>query len=190
VAGESVTLRCKTTGADVVELDGAAVAPSGEKEFRPTTTTTYGLVARNTSSGEEAQQSVEVTVLDTPQPVRIETLAAEPATIAAGESTTLSWRVIHPTTLDLDGEPVAPTGTLQLSPAATAEHLLTAQGHAGPVQRKVTITVGGGKRLERLPDRGGFLCALDNSWPALPAVSLGALVLLALLRVACRRRRC
>jgi hypothetical protein len=186
VRGEQVTLTWVTGFADQVELDGAAVQPEGSQVLQPTATTRYALVAKSSKVSDVARAEVEVTVNETAQPVSIASFTAGAESIAQGSSTTLSWTVKNPTTLDVNGTRVAPTGTLEVSPSADATYLLTARGSGGPVTRSLTITVKPIGPTE-LPDRGGFVCSAARGEGA-PALIVVGLALLAL-RLARRRER-
>jgi hypothetical protein len=181
---EQVTLTWSTNEADQVELDGAAVATDGTESVAPAATTTYTLVAKSSASSTSDTQSCTVTVNATPQPVTVESFEAEPETIEEGNSVTLSWVVKNPTTLDLDGQRIAPEGTLEVSPMETTTYVLTANGHQGPVTAEVTVTV---EAISSglLPDKGGFVCGLGSGLPP----TLPGLALLLGLLLALRRRR-
>jgi len=181
--GETVTLTWSTFGADVVTLDGAKVATDGTLDVQPGATTVYTLVAASSVVSDSDTRSVTVVVRAVAQPVAIASFAATPAQISLGESATLAWNVANATTLDLDGAPVAPTGTREVSPLATTTYVLTAQGQGGPVAASVTLVVQP-KASGLLPDRGGFLCALSAlgsqrraSFPVAGAALLAAALL-------------
>jgi hypothetical protein len=78
-------------------------------------------------------------------PVVVRELAADPAAIESGESTTLRWEVLNAYSLAL--EPgigtIATRGTRRVSPLATTTYTLTAHGPNGPTTRTVTVTVAG-----------------------------------------------
>jgi hypothetical protein len=78
-------------------------------------------------------------------PVVIRELAADPAALESGQSTTLRWEALNAYSLTL--EPgigtVATRGTRRVSPAATTTYTLTANGPNGATTRTVTVTVAG-----------------------------------------------
>jgi hypothetical protein len=85
-------------------------------------------------------------------PARIMEFRAEPATIKAGESATLSWVVENPRSLKPGLPPVSieptigqtvPRGVMKVTPAATTTYTLTATGVNGTVTRSVTVTIPG-----------------------------------------------
>lgn len=167
VLGEKVTLSWRTSFADQVTLDGAAVTADGEKELQPGATTTYALEAASTLVTDTDQQSVEVTVVDAPTQVAIELFQAEPASVEAGQSVTLSWKVNYATSLELDGRQVPPRGTLEVSPIQTTRYALVAQGHNGPVSKEISVTIRAPRQGK--PDRGGCMCGTEpgSPWDAL-----------------------
>ncbi|MDQ3459827.1 MAG: Ig domain-containing protein [Deinococcota bacterium] len=78
----------------------------------------------------------------------IHAFAADPATIAPGQASTLSWSVTGATGLVIDQGVGAVTGSsTAVSPAQTTEYTLTATNAAGSVSAKATVRVtadGGG----------------------------------------------
>jgi hypothetical protein len=84
----------------------------------------------------------------TPPPspaVVIRELAAEPAALEPGQSTTLRWEALNAYSLTLDPGvgTVATRGTRRVSPTATTTYTLTANGPNGAATRTVTVTVAG-----------------------------------------------
>jgi len=73
----------------------------------------------------------------------IASFQAGPASISAGQSSTLSWSVTGATTLSIDQGIGSVSGTsLSVSPAATTTYTLTAQNAAGATTAQATVTVG------------------------------------------------
>jgi subtilisin family serine protease len=68
-------------------------------------------------------------------------LTATPASIGAGQSSTLSWSTTNATAVTLDGATVQSPGTKTVSPAATTTYTLSAQGPGGTRQSSATVTV-------------------------------------------------
>ena len=167
--GAEVLLSWVTFGGDQVKLDGALVAEEGSQKVQPSASTTYTLEVSSSLVADTDTSAVTVTVNATPQAVEIQRLELEPTEIEQGQSAKLSWRVINPTTLTLNGQRIAPEGTMELSPLTTTEYLLEAQGHQGPVTMKVALSVGG-IDSGLLPDQGGFTCGLGASPSAETAV--------------------
>jgi len=86
-----------------------------------------------------------ITVTPSTQPPAINSFGADPLTIAAGESSTLSWSVVGATTVSIDqgiGN-VALTGRRAVMPSATTVYTLTATNAAGatvPATAQVIVT--------------------------------------------------
>jgi hypothetical protein len=119
------------------------------------------LIAENTlNPGVQTIEECTVTVNASPQAVTIDAFSVEPEQIIAGEVATLTWQVTNPTTLDINGDRVAPAGTLLVEPLQTTTYTLTANGHEGPGTAEVTLTVGALEEIETplLEDRGGCTC--------------------------------
>jgi len=70
------------------------------------------------------------------------TLTASPDTIDKGQSSTLTWQVSNATDVGIDGiGAVQPSGTQQVTPAATTTYTLTAKGSGGTQTATATVTV-------------------------------------------------
>lgn len=76
-------------------------------------------------------------------PPSIGSFSAAAATIAAGQSTTLSWATSGATTVMIDNGvgSVAVTGSAGISPAQTTTYTLTATGSGGTSSAHITVTV-------------------------------------------------
>ncbi len=104
-----------------------------------------------------------------PNAVRINSFAADPASIAEGGSSTLSWQTTNATTVTISqGVGTVPgAGSTTVSPAQTTTYTLTAGGDGGPVTSTVTVAVAGTGDPElvgwwRLDDGSGTTAA-DSS---------------------------
>ncbi len=133
--GESATLTWETSNAAAVTLNGVPVPADGTLTVAPTTTTDYDLLADSVSG------RVTVTVTQPPPPppptVTIDSFTAIPTTITAGESATLTWQTSNAAAVTLNGVPVPADGTLTVSPTATTDYELLADGVSG----RITLTV-------------------------------------------------
>lgn len=69
------------------------------------------------------------------------TLSANPTSIQAGQSATLTWSTENATDVALDGNKVDPSGSQTVSPAQTTTYHLTAKGSAGTQEATAQITV-------------------------------------------------
>jgi peptidoglycan-associated lipoprotein len=78
-----------------------------------------------------------------PQAARIDTFAAEPATIDRGQSATLRWAIANATDMSIDQGigAVQATGNRSVSPNNTTTYTLTARGAGGMDSRSVTVNV-------------------------------------------------
>ncbi len=72
------------------------------------------------------------------------TFTASPISIAAGQTSTLTWAVTNATTVSIDNGigDVAPNDTKVVTPAATITYTLTATGPGGTNTANATVTVG------------------------------------------------
>lgn len=80
---------------------------------------------------------------DEVDPVRIDAFTADPTTIAAGESVTLSWSTSFATSVSISPGvgTVTEDGSTEVNPTETTTYLLRAEGYQGPVTREQTVTV-------------------------------------------------
>jgi hypothetical protein len=157
--GGTATLTWSTFGADLVTLDGAAVAAAGTLDVQPAVTTTYALAAASSLVTTSNARTLTITVNPTPLPVTIDAFAATPAKIVKGAGTVLSWQVSNAMAVALDGVRAAPIETRTVTPLATTTYTLTAQGQLEVASAQVTVVVEA-MSSGLLPDRGGFVCRL------------------------------
>ncbi len=106
------------TLASAITEDGASVSPSAQHSF----------VYEPAASGSRA---------GAPQV----TLHANPATITAGQSATLTWSSSNATSATLDGSPVATSGSLTGSPAQSTTYTLSVKGSGGKASATATVVV-------------------------------------------------
>ena len=147
--GQSSTLIWSTTGATTVTIaPGIGTVPnSGSIQVTPTQNTTYVLTATN-STGVAATCSVGITVQQTGpnQGPIIAQFAANPGTITAGQSSTLTWSVQNATSISISpvlGN-VAANGSSGVTPAQTTTYTLTASNAYATVSASVTVVVNAG----------------------------------------------
>lgn len=147
--GQSTTLTWSTTNASTVSLTpgGSANMPlAGNLKVSPTTTTTYTITAMGTH-GDTA--TATATVIVTPAPVMPTiTITATPATIAAGQFSTLAWQSTAATSVTItpappanDGQQTALSGSAAVVPTATTTYTATATGPGGTATATVVVTV-------------------------------------------------
>jgi hypothetical protein len=140
-AGETATISYATANADTVTISGIGnVDPAGNRQVTPTETTTYTLTANNVRG--PVTCTVTVQVMERIQAPRIVTFAANPMTITAGQSSTLTWNVENADSVSISGiGTVASQGSQQVSPTANNTYTLTATNRGGTSQATATITV-------------------------------------------------
>ena len=145
-AGNQSTLSWAITGATSVSINqgvGTVNATSGSHQVSPNTTTAYTLTATNAAGSSTSQITVTVGVAG--QPV-INSFTANPITINAGQTSTLTWNIINATSASINqGINIvnATSGTYTVTPAATITYILTATNSAGSVTATATVTVSG-----------------------------------------------
>ncbi|MCI0696614.1 discoidin domain-containing protein [candidate division KSB1 bacterium] len=130
--GQSSLLTWTTSAGSVVTLNGESVAESGSLQVTPDTTTTYKLVASGAVT-DSSTVTVEVLLSG-----NIVSFVAEPAVIAPGESSRLSWHTVAGSSVTLNGMPVAADGSLEVSPLTDGTFTLIATGE---VTDTSTVTV-------------------------------------------------
>ncbi|MGZ4858419.1 MAG: OmpA family protein [Candidatus Angelobacter sp.] len=69
------------------------------------------------------------------------TLSANPTSIEAGQSATLTWSTENATDVALDGNKVDPSGSQTVSPTQTTTYHLTAKGAAGTQEATAQVSV-------------------------------------------------
>jgi glucuronoarabinoxylan endo-1,4-beta-xylanase len=78
-----------------------------------------------------------------PGDVRVDSLSVNSPMILAGQSAVLSWTSVNATSVTIDNGvgAVAASGTATVTPAATIQYTVTAQGPNGPALRRITVQV-------------------------------------------------
>ena len=146
IQGQNATLSWSSTGAISAQINNGpgAVATSGSVVVSPTVTTTYTLTVTGAGGTATAQATVTVT-----SNAPAASIAANPTTIASGQSSTLTVTAANATSvvitdnLDSTKYALANTGgTVTLSPTATTIYTVTATGtNSQTVTAMVTVTV-------------------------------------------------
>jgi hypothetical protein len=139
-AGESTSLTWTTTNATGVSINGGATLPAdGSTTVSPTTTTTYTLTA--VGAGGNATSTVTVTV-NLPPAATVDSFTAASTTIAAGQSTNLTWTTTNATGVSIDSGATLPAdGSTTVSPTTTTTYTVTAFSAGGDATSTVTVTV-------------------------------------------------
>jgi hypothetical protein len=131
--GGSSTLTWSSTNATSCLASGAwsgSEAVSGKLTVTPSATSTYTLVCANASGNSPAKS---ITVAVTP-PKPTVTISANPSSIAAGASSTLTWSSTNATSCTATGSwsgTEAVSGTLTVTPATTSTYRVTCANAGG-----------------------------------------------------------
>ncbi len=136
-----------------IEPGIGGVGTPGQTEVCPAVTTTYVLSAQDPSGTRTARTTLLVSSGTEPKPV-ISFFTANPASIQAGDCTTLGWgKVDYATMVGIDQGigGVASPGFREVCPGSTTTYLMTAEGPGGTTDFDVTVNVSP-VRLVDLPD--------------------------------------
>ncbi len=163
-AGEAATLNWSAPGASTVRIDPGIgnVPATGNRSVTPTQTTAYTLTALGPTGEVTDACGIVVTVggSGTAGIPRILQFMANPATINAGQTSTLNWQVENASTVTITTlGTVALSGAQGVSPATTTTYTLVATNAAGSAQATTTVNVNTAPALA------------INSFTANPAVS-------------------
>ena len=137
-AGQPSTLSWTVTGFPSLILNPGVGAVTGTSvKVTPSTTAIYTLTATNSFGSTTAR----VTVMAGRAPT-ITSFKATPATVTAGQPSTLSWAVTGSPSLVISPGPGTVTGTsVKTTPSTTTTYALTATNSFGSVTAAVTVTV-------------------------------------------------
>ncbi|HEV8398076.1 MAG TPA: PKD domain-containing protein, partial [Vicinamibacterales bacterium] len=144
-AGQPVTLTWSSTNASscTASEGWSGTRPtSGSQDVAPTATTTYILTCMGIGGAASTSLLVTVTAL-----VPTLSLTASPASIAAGESSTLTWSSTGAGSCTASGGwsgPKATSGSQAVSPASTTSYALSCTGAGGGASQSATVTVAAG----------------------------------------------
>jgi hypothetical protein len=159
----SYVLHCRTFGQDggMVQSAPATVTVSGEvpppppppveaatptettmpPTVTPTQTATPTATGTATATPTETLTPTPTSTPTTPPPPTILSFVADPASIAEGQCTTVSYEVEGASAVYLDGEGVAAPGSTLKSPEQTTTYTLLAVGLPGAGDTTATVTV-------------------------------------------------
>ena len=148
-SGGSSTLSWGVTGATTVSINQGVgnVAATGTTTVSPATNTQYTLTATNATGSASATTQVVVSGAAPPPaaglPV-INSFAAVPPVVSAGDPTTLSWDVSNAASVNIDQGvgPVASSGSTSVSPVGSANYTLTATNSVGWSSLTIAVVVG------------------------------------------------
>jgi hypothetical protein len=120
---------------------GLTLSANGALSGTPTTAGSFTFTVRASDAGGCFGSRVYTVVINGPPAVT--TFTASPATITAGQSSTLSWTTTNTTSVSISGvtgtQPA--NGSVFVSPAATTIYTLTATGPGGTATAATTVTV-------------------------------------------------
>jgi phospholipase C len=151
-AGSASTLTVAATNATTLTVTGSdgssynLAATGGTQAVTPAGSTTYTATA--TGAGGNASAVTMVTVVPAPPPAApTVTIAANPTSITAGSSSTLTVAATNATSVTVTGSDgssynlAAIGGTQAVTPAATTTYTATATGAGGNASAAATVTV-------------------------------------------------
>jgi phospholipase C len=143
--GQSAALSWTSSNAATLSIDqgiGAVNAPSGSLSVSPAATTTYTITATNGTATATATATVNA-------PLAV-TLKANPANIAPGSQSTLTWASTGAASVSID-QGVAPitgaSGSVSVSPTQNTIYTITAtdaQGHTATAAATVNVVTNSG----------------------------------------------
>ena len=153
--GDAITFNWRTTDALSVKISGGVgtgLAVDGTKDFTPLSTGTFifTLTATGAANTTPDTQSVSVTVnpvpVVIPDPPVIDSFTRSRASIALGQSVTLTWRTTDALSVDINngvGTGLSADGSKNFTPPSTGnyEFVLTARGVSGTTAVTATVSV-------------------------------------------------
>ncbi|HEX6879430.1 MAG TPA: alkaline phosphatase family protein, partial [Terriglobales bacterium] len=147
--GDLVTVTWKTTNATSLTIspqigESDEIEVNGTANIAPTETTTYVFTATNSSGSTQFSLTINVNVVPPTA-----TLTADPASIIAGQPSTLTWNTQYADDVSIDNGvgKVSPTGSQAVTPATTTTYTITATGKGGTVTATATVTVSPANQL-------------------------------------------
>ncbi|BBO72159.1 hypothetical protein DSCA_60890 [Desulfosarcina alkanivorans] len=136
--GEDATLAWTFSNADICSIDQGIgeVQSGGSLVVDPNQSTTYTIKA--TGPGGESTDRVTLTCLAPTAEIH-----ADPETIIEGQAATLIWQADHAASyvIEPDIGPVAPTGSIAVTPTITKTYTITATGRGGETSAEAMVTV-------------------------------------------------
>lgn len=140
-SGTASVLSWKASNANSVSIAGLGTFPAtGSTKVTPNASTTYTATA--TGPGGTTTSSTLVSVSGSASSVPTIALTAQPNNISSGATSTLSWTTTNSTSVSIPGlGTYPPSGSVQVTPSATATYTATASGAAGTAAGSATVTV-------------------------------------------------
>ena len=133
--GQASMLSWTTSPGSVVTLDGDPVNENDSLEVRPELRATYQLIAAGGGGADTSEVTVDVLL-----PGTIVFFQADPAVVAPGESSRLSWHTVAGSVVTLNGSPVAADDTVEVRPVSDSTFTLIAEGEVSDTS-EVTIAI-------------------------------------------------
>ena len=165
-AGQTATLTWNVADAMSVSIEPGIgpVSPGGTKSISPGTTTQYVLTASNRAGNSTAAATLNVILSSVPV---ITSFEASPASILAGEVSTLAWDVVGAKSINISQGigGVASKSSVKVSPAVTTTYMLTAISDYGSITRSVTVSV------DTAGTKGGSGAEVASTPPSISAFS-------------------
>jgi hypothetical protein len=140
--GEALTYTWLQTSGPPVSLGNPATC---SPTFTATAGNTYTFRLTVTNTDHLSATSSTTVTTSSPTSVQITSFTASPATITAGQCTTLSWSVQNATSVAITpgvGNVDARTGSVSVCPTQTTSYTLTANNANGQMSVSTTVTVG------------------------------------------------
>jgi len=141
IAGSSATLEWSSTNANMLVIDNdignVSSQPGGSRVVSPMITTTYNITAAG--SGGSAADSTTITV----SPLPNVSISAEPGSIIAGGSATISWTSENVSSVSIDNGVgiVDCQGSIEVSPLVTTSYTAAAVRSGCAVYDSTTVIV-------------------------------------------------
>jgi hypothetical protein len=145
-AGLSSTLSWSSTIAtSCTSGNFAASGVSGSAVVRPSATTTYSITCSGNGGSATATTTVTVAAAPPPPPAPTASLSANPSSINAGKSSTLSWSSINATSCTGGNFNAAGiSGSAVVTPSVTITYSIACAGNGGSAAAAATVNVNKG----------------------------------------------
>jgi hypothetical protein len=158
--GQKADLVWTVSGATSVVIDPGigTVGPAGKQSVSPDKTTSYTIVATNSTGS--VTKSVTVAVAVPSAPPIITSFTASTTNITAGQPVTLKWSTRGATSASIDkGIGAVPVSGMQIvQPLSTTVYTLTAENEGGQVKSQVTIYI----PITGQPEIQSFILTTEN----------------------------
>jgi eukaryotic-like serine/threonine-protein kinase len=141
-SGQTARIVWQTKNAKEVDIDGIGsnLELNGSRDIQLTQNRTFKLIAKG-DGGNDARD-VTVTV-SAPTPPTVTSFTANPPTIKAGESSTLTWSTTNAKSVAIEGlgSNLAASGSQQVTPTQSQRYNLSAMGDGGTAASTIAVNV-------------------------------------------------